>query len=53
MKAFMEFPQEFWEFGSRYYIRKSPVEKQKCTQRMRQIVNDIPTIEKVVKKLPG
>ncbi len=50
LKAFMEFPQEFWQIGLQYYIEKQPWEKRVFYRRLNRIIEDIPKREVFMKR---
>ncbi|KXG76167.1 CotS family spore coat protein [Thermotalea metallivorans] len=50
IKAFMEFPQEFWQIGLQYYVEKQPWEEEVFHRRLNRILEDIPMREVFMKK---
>ncbi|MDF2545552.1 MAG: CotS family spore coat protein [Anaerosolibacter sp.] len=50
IKAFMEFPQEFWQIGLQYYVEKQPWAEEVFHRRLDRILDDIPLREVFMKK---
>ena len=50
MKAFMEFPQEFWQIGLQYYVEQQPWEEEVFHRRLDRILLDIPIREVFMRK---
>lgn len=50
IKAFMEFPQEFWQIGLQYYVEKQPWEEEVFHRRLDRILDDIPKREVFMKR---